>query len=74
MLNSLPSIEYLSADKESCFEKVKMDITNIQYEDNTFDVVLCNHILENIENDGKAMREIYRVLKPGGVGYFTITC
>ena len=43
-----------------------MDITNIAYEDNCFDVILCNHVLEDIPNDKKAMQELFRVLKPGG--------
>ncbi|MDZ7740893.1 MAG: methyltransferase domain-containing protein [Bacteroidota bacterium] len=42
------------------------DITNMDYPDNTFDVILCNHVLEHIEDDIKAMAELHRVLKPGG--------
>ena len=44
----------------------KMDITQIDYPDNTFDCILCNHVLEHVPNDLKAMQEIERVLKPGG--------
>jgi len=43
-----------------------MDITAIQYKDDWFDVIICNHVLEHIPNDRQAMSEIYRVLKPGG--------
>jgi len=43
-----------------------IDITEINYPDNTFDVILCNHVLEHISDDLKAMRELYRVLKGGG--------
>ena len=43
-----------------------MDITHIDYEDNYFDLILCNHVLEHISNDRKAMQELYRVLKSGG--------
>lgn len=44
------------------------DLTNLTYEDETFDVVICNHVLEHIPDDRQAMREILRVLKPGGYG------
>ena len=44
----------------------KADITDIPFADNTFDMIVCIHVLEHIENDGKALSELYRVLKPGG--------
>ena len=43
-----------------------MDIHQIPFGENTFDVVLCNHVLEHVGDDIKAMQEIHRVLKPGG--------
>lgn len=42
------------------------DATKLSFEDNIFDLVIGNHILEHIPDDIKAMKEIYRVLKPGG--------
>lgn len=57
---------YITADIESPLAKVKMDIHQIPFEQNTFDVVLCNHVLEHVNDDIQAMKEIYRVLKPGG--------
>jgi len=60
------NIEYLSADFDSPLAMIQMDITDIQYNDNTFDVVVCNHVLEHIPDDKKAMAELYRVLKPDG--------
>jgi SAM-dependent methyltransferase len=57
---------YITADIESPLAKVKMDIHQIPFEENTFDAVLCNHVLEHVQNDIKAMSEINRVLKPGG--------
>ena len=44
---------------------VKMDITNIQFPDNFFDSIICNHVLEEIIDDRKAMSELYRTLKAG---------
>jgi SAM-dependent methyltransferase len=58
--------DYITADIESPLAKVKMDIHDIPFPENTFDVVLCNHVLEHVDNDVKAMSEIRRVLKPGG--------
>src|SRR4051812_4520928 len=57
---------YVTADIESPLAKVKMDIHEIPFQDNTFDVVLCNHVLEHVRDDIKALSEIHRTLKPGG--------
>jgi len=57
---------YITADIESPLAKVKMDIHEIPFTANTFDAVLCNHVLEHVRDDIQAMSEIYRVLKPGG--------
>jgi SAM-dependent methyltransferase len=57
---------YITADIESPLAKVKMDIHEIPFQENSFDVVLCNHVLEHVRDDIKAMSEIHRVLKPGG--------
>lgn len=57
---------YITADIESPLAKVKMDIHEIPFSENTFDVVLCNHVLEHVRDDIQAMREIHRVLRPGG--------
>lgn len=60
------NIQYLTADlyQEGVMEKI--DITNIPYPDNTFDAILCNHVLEHIPDDALAMKELFRVLSPGG--------
>ena len=60
------NIDYLTADLNPELVMVRMDLTAIQYPDNTFDAILCNHVLEHIPDDRKAMRELFRVLKPGG--------
>jgi SAM-dependent methyltransferase len=62
----LPNLDYISTDLEAPHAMVKMDITRITYPDDSFDVILCNHVLEHIPDDLKAMRELHRVLKPGG--------
>jgi SAM-dependent methyltransferase len=58
--------EHISADLGAMKVQVQTDITQLCFRDNCFDVVMCNHVLEHVPNDGKALSEIYRVLKPGG--------
>jgi len=69
---SQSNIDYLSADLDSPLAAVKMNITNIEQKDNTFDFIMCNHVLEHIPDDAKAMSEIYRVLKPGGTAILQV--
>jgi predicted SAM-dependent methyltransferase len=66
VLMACPNIDYLSVDLNSTLAMVKMDITEIKYEDNSFDVIICNHVFEHIPDDRRAMSELYRVLKPAG--------
>ncbi|MGB3781083.1 MAG: methyltransferase domain-containing protein [Tunicatimonas sp.] len=62
----LSHIDYISADLDSPWAQVKMDLHDIPFADNSFDVVLCNHVMEHVRDDIQCMREILRVLKPGG--------
>ncbi|MFD1143177.1 methyltransferase domain-containing protein [Larkinella insperata] len=64
--DKLPNLDYITADIESPLAKVKMDIHQIPFPDNTFDVAFCNHVMEHVEDDVKASSELHRVLKPGG--------
>jgi SAM-dependent methyltransferase len=66
LFKSLPNLTYLTADLESPWADIKMDINDMPFEENYFDVVFCNHVLEHIPDDIHAMRQIQRVLKPGG--------
>ncbi|MDV7186145.1 methyltransferase domain-containing protein [Lutibacter sp. TH_r2] len=69
---NLKNLDYITADLYSPIADVKADICNLPFENNSFDVVFCNHVLEHIEDDAKAMSELYRVLKPNGLGIFQI--
>lgn len=66
------NIEYTTTDLFSPLADVKADICDLPFEDNSYDIIFCNHVLEHIPDDGKAMMELYRVLKPGGMGIFQI--
>lgn len=57
---------YITADLSNPHANVKMDITDIQYPDESFDVIYCSHVLEHVQDDKKAIREFYRVLKKAG--------
>lgn len=66
-MQSLHSINYTSTDYENEFEAMeKFDITDLPVEDESFDLIICYHVLEHVENDRTAMKELYRVLKPQG--------
>lgn len=69
---ALQNIDYTTTDLNSPLADVKADICQLPFEDNSFDVILCNHVLEHIPDDAKAMQELYRIMKPGGWGVFQI--
>lgn len=66
------NLEYTTTDLLSPLADVKADICNLPFNDNSFDVIFCNHVLEHIPDDSKAMQELYRILKPNGWGVFQI--
>ena len=66
------NLEYTTSDLESPIADVKADICDLPFKDNSFDVVFCNHVLEHITDDKKAMQELFRVMKRGGFGIFQI--
>ncbi|MCG8309694.1 MAG: class I SAM-dependent methyltransferase [Cytophagales bacterium] len=66
VFEKMKNIEYVTGDLESPWAKVKMDVLDIPFQESSFDVVFCNHVMEHVENDIRAMSEINRVLKPGG--------
>ena len=66
------NLDYTTTDLFSPLADVKADICDLPFKDNSYDVIFCNHVLEHIVNDVKAMSELYRVLKPGGWGIFQI--
>lgn len=68
----MKNLDYTSADLFSPIVDVKADILDLPFADESFDVVICNHVLEHIEDDRKAMSELYRVMKKGGWGILQV--
>lgn len=66
VLKQLPKIRYISADLMSPGVMSHFDIQHMPFANETFDVVICNHVMEHVSDDSAAMAAIYRVLKPGG--------
>src|SRR5690554_3553836 len=65
-------LDYTTTDLNSPLADVKADICDLPFADEEFDVIFCNHVLEHIPDDTKAMQELYRILKKGGMGIFQI--
>lgn len=66
------TIQYTTTDLLSPLADVKADICDLPFENNSYDFILCNHVLEHIPDDEIAMKELYRVLKPGGMAILQI--
>jgi len=66
------NLDYTTTDLESPLADVKADICNLPFKNDCYDVILCNHVLEHIPDDTKAMQELYRILKPGGMAILQI--
>jgi ubiquinone/menaquinone biosynthesis C-methylase UbiE len=66
------NLDYLTGDLVSPIADMHFDLHNIPLKDNRFDIVFCNHVLEHVEDDNQCMRELFRVMKPGGWGIFQV--
>jgi len=63
---ALKNLDYTTADLDSPIADLHLDVTKIDLPDNQYDVVICNHVLEHVNDVNKAFSEIKRILKPGG--------
>ena len=68
----LKNLDYATTDLNSPIADVKADICNLPFEDNSYDFIICNHVLEHITDDHQAMKELYRIIKPGGTAILMV--
>lgn len=68
----MDNLDYTTADLDSPIADISIDIHDIPFEENTFDVVFCNHVLEHVNDDQQCMRELCRILKPGGLAIMQV--
>lgn len=66
------NLNYLTGDLVSPLADMHFDLHSIPLEENRFDVVFCNHVLEHVDDALQCMKELYRVMKPGGWGIFQV--
>ena len=72
LFRKMKNLDYITADLVSPIADVKMDVQNMPFENESYDVVFCNHVLEHVTDDKKALSEIYRVLRKDGFGIMQV--
>lgn len=72
-LRRMPNLDYVAGDLDAGFNVgLRMDVTAVPIRSNAFDAIVCIHVLEHVIEDRQAMRELFRVLKPGGWALITV--
>jgi SAM-dependent methyltransferase len=69
---TLPRVRSVSLDIHPEVADVQADVTDLPFEDNSFDLILCTHVLEHVVDDRSAIAELYRVLRPGGIAVIQV--
>lgn len=76
-LTVLPGVKYTAGDKftpgyDYPSGTIDLDITAMPFADGSFDLILCSHVLEHVPDDHTAMKELHRVLAPGGMAILMV--
>lgn len=66
LLRARSNVDYVSADLGSPLADHDVDIQDLPYPDASFDALICSHVLEHVPDDRRAMRELHRIVEPGG--------
>lgn len=66
------NLDYTTGDYNSPIADIHFDLHKAPFEDNSFDVIFCNHVLEHVEDAQVCMSELYRIMRPGGWGIFQV--
>ena len=69
---ALKGISYTSIDLDESRAMFQMDLTDLTFKNGTFDMVVCSHVLEHIEDDVAAIKQIHRVLRDGGTALIQV--
>ena len=72
LFKSYESVKYTSADLRKTRAERCEDITQLSFREGSFDLIYCSHVLEHVKNDIKAMKEMYRVLKPNSLAIILV--
>lgn len=72
LFRKMDNLDYTTGDYNSPIADIHFDLHKAPFADNTFDVIFCNHVLEHVEDAHQCMKELYRILKPGGWGIFQV--
>ena len=68
----MKTLDYTTTDLNSPIADVKAGICDLPFEDNTYNFIICNHVLEHIPDDNQAIKELYRVLAFGGIAILQV--
>lgn len=71
-LRALPGVRYVSADLADPRAMLRLDVARLPFGNDAFDAIFCSHVLEHVPDDRAAMRELRRVLRPGGIALLPV--
>jgi len=66
------NLDYTTADLESPMADLHFDLHDIPLDDESYDFLMCNHVMEHVDNDRRVLQEIFRILKPGGMAILQV--